>query len=213
MNNTINFEDEESTSIGERIKLVRQSNKKSQKEFAEEFGLSQSHISNIEKGNDKPSLTLIKFICLKYDVSEEWLMHDEGYMERYGNWDYTDDGLYAKYATFKKDAEDLINRLSGEDRKNFVAAYCYFVTLATGNNLEGEKKSQYIRLLNDFMDKFERLIFATSSYKSFSQSSKVNYHCLFDYVNTSYQLMSEMDKSLKETLNMYLSSYDLPFSF
>ena len=84
--------------------------------------------------------------------------------------------------------------------------------LAKFKNHAPKREVDAAKLLR-YMDKFERLIFATSSYKSFSQSSKVNYHCLFDYVNTSYQLMSEMDKSLKETLNMYLSSYDLPFSF
>ena len=41
-------------SIGERIKIVRKDNKKNQKDFAEELGISQSHISNIEKGADKP---------------------------------------------------------------------------------------------------------------------------------------------------------------
>lgn len=36
--------------IGERIKQVRKGAKKNQKDFGEEFGISQSHISNIEKG-------------------------------------------------------------------------------------------------------------------------------------------------------------------
>lgn len=199
--------------IGDRIKLVRQKAKKNQKNFAEELGLSQSHISNIEKGNDNPSLTLIKLICLKYEIAEEWLLYGKGSMNLYEAWDLSDDGLYAKYASFKKVAEQLINELSGEDRKNFVGSYCFFLTIVDGIKLEGEKKSQYIKLIYDFMDNFEKIMFATTSYESLYLTKKTDYKCLFDYVSTCYGRMTKMDKSIKDALNIYLSSYDLPYNF
>lgn len=199
--------------IGNRIKTVRQTMKKNQKNFAEDLGLSQSHISNIEKGNDKPSLTLIKLICLKYEISEEWLLYGQGSMNPYGTWDLSDDGLYAKYATFKKGAENLISELTGEDREYFVGSYCFFVTIASGIKFEGEKRSQYIKLLYDFMDNLERMLFATTSYKDVFSTKKVNYRTFFDYISTCYKQMEIMDRSIKDILNMYLSLFDLPYNF
>lgn len=199
--------------IGDRIKKVRQIVKKNQKNFAEDLGLSQSHISNIEKGNDKPSMTLIKLICLKYEISEEWLLYGQGSMNPYRTWDLSDDGLYAKYATFKKDAEDLINKLTGEDRKHFVGAYCFFVTIASGIKLEGEKRSQYNKLLYNIMDNFEKMLFATTSYKDIFSTKKLNYHTFFDYVSTCYRQMERMDRSIKDILNIYLSLFGLPHNF
>ena len=199
--------------IGDRIKKIRQMVKKNQKIFAEDLGLSQSHISNIENGNDKPSMTLIKLICLKYEISEEWLLSGHGSMSPYETWDLSDDGLYAKYATFKKEAENLINKLTDEDRKHFVDAYCFFITIATGIKLEGDKRSQYNKLLYDIMDNFERLLFATTSYNDIFSTKKVNYHRFFDYVSTCYKLIEHMDRSIKDILNIYLSLFGLPYNF
>lgn len=199
--------------IGDRIKKIRQTIKKSQKNFAEDLGLSQSHISNIEKGNDKPSLTLIKLICLKYEISEEWLLYGQGSMNPYATWDLSDDGLYAKYASFKKVAEELIKGLSGEDRKHFVGSYCFFLTVVDGIKLDGERKSEYIKLMYDFMDNLEKIMFATTSYKDIFLTKKVNYHTFFDYISTCYKRMERMDKSLKDILNIYLSLFDLPYNF
>lgn len=213
MNTTKREENFSFAEIGDRVKLVRKKAKKNQKNFADELGLSQSHISNIEKGNDKPSLTLIKLICLKYEIAEEWLLYGKGNMNLYEEWDLSDDGLYAKYASFKKVAEQLINELSGEDKKNFVGSYCFFLTIADGIKLEGEKKSQYIKLIYDFMDNLEKMMFATTSYESLFLTKKIDYKSLFDYVSTCYGRMTKMDKSIKDALNIYLSSYDLPYNF
>lgn len=66
------------STIGQRIKYIRKLNKLSQKSFAEVLGISQAHISNIEKGADNPSLTLVKFICSKYFINESWLLKGIG---------------------------------------------------------------------------------------------------------------------------------------
>ena len=49
--------------IGERIKFVRKSNNRTQVQFARELGISQTHISKIEKGVEHPSEMLLLFIC------------------------------------------------------------------------------------------------------------------------------------------------------
>lgn len=60
-------------SLGERIKTVRTDNELTQKDFANLFGLSHSHISNLENNREKPSDTLLLFMCSKFGINYEWL--------------------------------------------------------------------------------------------------------------------------------------------
>lgn len=64
--------------MGEKIKKIRKDHKLTQTEFAEIFGLSHSHISNIENNRENPSETLILFICSRFNISYEWLRYGEG---------------------------------------------------------------------------------------------------------------------------------------
>ena len=63
--------------MGEKIKKIRKDHKLTQAEFAEIFGLSHSHISNIENNRENPSETLILFICSRFNISYEWLRYGE----------------------------------------------------------------------------------------------------------------------------------------
>lgn len=67
-------------SCGDRIKEVRKIFRETQKEFAENVNISQAHLSNIEKGKDKPSDKLLRVISAEYEVSFEWLKIGEGKM-------------------------------------------------------------------------------------------------------------------------------------
>ena len=60
-------------SLGEIIKTVRTDNGLTQKDFANLFGLSHSHISNLENNREKPSDTLLLFMCSKFGINYEWL--------------------------------------------------------------------------------------------------------------------------------------------
>ena len=47
---------------GDRIKSIRKEAKESQKEFSYTIGISQAHLSNIEKNKDNPSNKLLRVI-------------------------------------------------------------------------------------------------------------------------------------------------------
>lgn len=64
--------------LGERIKIVRKNNKLNQTLFAESIGISQTHVSKIEKDIENPSETLIRFISYMYGVSYDWLKNESG---------------------------------------------------------------------------------------------------------------------------------------
>ncbi len=66
--------------LGERVKIVRKSNKLNQADFAKRLGISQTHVSKIEKNVENPSETLLKLISLEFGISEEWLKNNTGEM-------------------------------------------------------------------------------------------------------------------------------------
>ncbi|MBQ2745104.1 MAG: helix-turn-helix transcriptional regulator [Lachnospiraceae bacterium] len=59
--------------IGEKIKNIRKTNNLTQIEFAKSLGISQTHISKIEKNIEAPSNQLLTFISYKYCVNIDWL--------------------------------------------------------------------------------------------------------------------------------------------
>ncbi len=64
---------------GERIKEIRKTNGFTQEEFGKMFGLSHSHISNVEKERKNPSKTLLLFISSKFGLDYEWLAYGKKY--------------------------------------------------------------------------------------------------------------------------------------
>ncbi len=59
--------------LGKKIKQVRKHNKLTQDEFTKSLGISQAHISKIEKSIEVPSKQLLTFIAYRYDVNIDWL--------------------------------------------------------------------------------------------------------------------------------------------
>lgn len=66
--------------FSDRIRIVRESAKLNKTEFANEIGVSQSHMSLLEASKSKPSTMLIKFVSLKFGINEQWLASGEGVM-------------------------------------------------------------------------------------------------------------------------------------
>lgn len=66
--------------INDRIKLIRESVRLSQSEFAKKLNLKRNSISLMEGGKRNPSNRTINDICKVFNVSEEWLRTGEGSM-------------------------------------------------------------------------------------------------------------------------------------
>lgn len=58
----------------EKLKELRKSRNLKQKEVAEAINLTVNAISNYEQGIREPSLTVLKDICLFFDVSADYLV-------------------------------------------------------------------------------------------------------------------------------------------
>lgn len=68
------------SSIGDRIRLLRKTLNLTQEMFGQLLGVSQRHISQLEKGTRDASEQLIKHMCLRFHTSEFWLTTGEGEM-------------------------------------------------------------------------------------------------------------------------------------
>lgn len=66
--------------FGDRLRRIRKTLGLSQKKFGDCLGISQKHVSQIEKETREPSEQLIKHLCLHYFTSENWLKTGEGEM-------------------------------------------------------------------------------------------------------------------------------------
>lgn len=60
--------------ISSRIKQMRLDLNMSQVDLAKILGVTNAHISAIEKGKTMPSNALIKLICKEFKISERWLL-------------------------------------------------------------------------------------------------------------------------------------------
>jgi transcriptional regulator with XRE-family HTH domain len=64
--------------MNERFKIVRDSLRLSQKEFADRIGFAQTSYSQIENGVRNVTERIIKLVCQEFNVNEEWLRTGTG---------------------------------------------------------------------------------------------------------------------------------------
>ena len=72
----------EKSTISERIKIIRGTN--TQKEFADRLGITQRAVVNYESLGRIPKGAVLKKICEKFGVSEQWLLTGTGPMYSLG---------------------------------------------------------------------------------------------------------------------------------
>lgn len=63
--------------VGERFKQLRLLNDLKQVDFASKIGISQSTLSEIEKGRSKPSIDTVISTSNQFKVTTDWLLKGE----------------------------------------------------------------------------------------------------------------------------------------
>jgi transcriptional regulator with XRE-family HTH domain len=58
--------------LGDQVKKLRKEHSLTQIEFSEKLCLSQSYISKIENGIDKPSKTALKLMRIVFNLNADW---------------------------------------------------------------------------------------------------------------------------------------------
>ena len=64
----------------DRLKLLRKKLQLNQQEFADKLGINRGTLANYEVGRNEPIDAVIKLICGKFNVNEDWLRTGEGEM-------------------------------------------------------------------------------------------------------------------------------------
>ena len=68
------------STLGERIKIIRQRASMTQADFGKEIGVSGAAVSTSESGKTNPENRTILLICEKFGVNREWLETGNGEM-------------------------------------------------------------------------------------------------------------------------------------
>jgi transcriptional regulator with XRE-family HTH domain len=90
-------------SLSARIKFIRKQKKVTQKKFSERICVTQSYISKIEAGTERPTEMLLKLIALEFNISFVWLTTGEGTMQlEDGGKDYFDRENYDHGEVFRQ---------------------------------------------------------------------------------------------------------------
>lgn len=131
-------------SLGERVKKVRKEQGLTQVEFAKILSISNTFISRVELGKEKPSDTLVKLICKSFDLNYGWLVHGLGDM-------HISDWKKAQNSVVNSPASDLVT----EKRPALSYRYNYANILLIQAYLREEVKSgsekYYADAINDVL--------------------------------------------------------------
>ncbi|GEN36140.1 MULTISPECIES: helix-turn-helix domain-containing protein [Paenibacillaceae] len=157
------------TTIGERVLTIRKRLKLTQKQFGEKLRVSNAHISNIEKGHDVPSDSLIRLIAIEYSINEEWLRTGKGKAEaERRSLDFlTGDEKEQFEQEIKKEQEDL--------KEDLLAAYYQNEVY---NPLEKRSPHEQVLLMRDSQHSLIQIL----SHKEHLGDKQFDYLYLIDRV-------------------------------
>lgn len=195
------------SNINERFKEIRIKLGYSQKEYAKEIGISQSHMSGIENNKYNLSTSLIKLICIKFGINEEWFRDGIGDIFVI-NKDFdtiSKDEILKKYEVMKSMLEQFLYNQNENDIINIVEAYSYFTSLIT-MNIGKDNKTKYLEYFKNFIDNTEKLTFETYGLKNFNGS---NYKTILNYKDNSNDKIKKSIENLKAMQNIFLEQYKI----
>jgi len=93
--------------VGQRIIEIRKAIGLTQKEFAKDIKISQTHISALELNTRVIHERIIKMICFTYGVNENWLKTGKGEMFEKGR-DYKLEEVIANFKKLDEHLQDYV---------------------------------------------------------------------------------------------------------
>lgn len=141
-----------SIEIGKRIKELRKAYNLNQTDFAKPLGISYGHISNLEKGKDMPSQSLIKLMAYEYNSSVEWIVDGQG--EMFTHKPYNDKPSNMKKTNLLMiELDDLLCESPSSIRKlqeNILETI--ILLFNTSSKLDTKAKYSFLEILNNMLE-------------------------------------------------------------
>lgn len=131
------------STIANRLKEIRVSQRLNQKEFSKRIGVTNSHVSGLENSISAPSESLIKLICKEFGVNEEWLKTGEEPMYLEDLSFYTDRILSESTSLFNK----LLSSKNENVRHHAARLSELFSEITNVNDLDDDNKIIFLDLL------------------------------------------------------------------
>lgn len=128
-----------------RIKELRKQLCMSQVEFAKNLGVTNAHISKIEKGGTVPSDALIKLISKEYQVNENWLKTGAEPIYIYEVMDKSEEQLISSTTTFNK----LLSSDSYMLRGLAAELKFSFSSITDVSGLDEKQKVEYLTIVKN----------------------------------------------------------------
>lgn len=188
------------STVGERIRELRKYYKLNQKDFGKQIGISYGHVSNIEKGKDNPSDSVIKLIAMEYNTSEIWLKTGQGKM--------IDSSEFGDHITLKDTSDTLMQELSVllndstlTNRQYYVSIlYSTLSLMKSCDNLSNDEQIQRLQSTDNLMSKIANydLMLQGLSHRKYTDLDLKRVNVMQD--NTFCELAS----SLEEYKNVFL---------
>lgn len=103
------------STLGQRIKMIRKTNKLNQVEFSTILGVSQGTLSELEQDKYKPSIEIVMAIMKQFNTDSDWLLFGSESQEGIHNkFDVRitekETTLFSKYRNLKgKDQEEILD--------------------------------------------------------------------------------------------------------
>ena len=155
--------------MGTRFKLIRKKFDMTQKELADALGVTNAHISKIEKDLTTPSDALIKLLSKLFEISEHWIKTGEEPMMEYDLYDQADDNLSYSTKEFNKlllDKNPII-RLKTSQLEMIVRS------ITNIDSLSEDEKIQYLDMLISLFDEINTLMDTFKQYAFDNQLSLI----------------------------------------
>lgn len=199
--------------VGKRILEVRKHLRLTQNDFAAQFGLSHSHISNIENGRLMPTETLLLFIVEKYNINYDWLKY--GHDSMFFSSDiltFTDD----EHLRFlNKELLQLYkhntNIVAGDDLFNIVKGFEIFISITAANELKGENRKKYLSAFYDILDNLKSL--ALHARHLYIGQRKIHDDTVLSLKLDEDACTEKISKDIKELCNACLQQYGSEIRF
>lgn len=158
--------------ISSRIKEIRAYYQLSQVDFAKNIGVTNAHISKIEKGGTVPSEALIKLICKEYQVNERWLK--EGILPMLI--DEVESDTEKKMIESTRLFSKLLNSESYILRNLASELNFYFVNIVNVVDLDESQKLPYLTIMRD-------MLMNINYYNSFVKEHLITHQEVIESVN------------------------------
>lgn len=181
--------------VGLRIRELRKWQHLSQVEFAGRVGVTNAHISAIEKGKTMPSSALIKLISKEFKVTEKWLIDGSEPMNEL-DFECEMDDLMA-------DTTSRLNRIMTRDntpiRSRVIPLLTLFIDiLDLEHETDGAKE--------DYYELCYRLFYHINNYLAFQKNSLMEqqthiYPFPDDLINNLEKDIDELEKFFKTQRN------------